>query len=504
MNKILRFGLLFLGLQFSVLAQQTLSHTSKLEFSKNVPTLSLPTPDLNALAIEDEQRDKQGVLYRIGVALPTNLSPQNAGYWTNQPDGSRTWQIVIAAPGAEALSFLFEKFVLHGGSTLRIQNLDGRDAHPLLTAQDVEAHQMQNAALCGGSAHLLTLTEPAYTTPSEIYIDRVMYNYRATGYEATEKINESDPCEVNVNCSPVGDAWQDEKRGVARIYVVEGNQAGWCSGSLVNNTAQDCKPYFLTALQCGVSATAANMNQWKFYFRYEAPTCTNPTSVGTLASYFVTGCLRIADAADGRGTIEVQLNDGTTLDATIVGRDSSYDLAVLKVNRTGLTALTFGDSDQVAVGDSVIAIGSPLGLSGTVTLGIVSAKDRAVTAGESAGDSSFINAIQTDAAINPGNSGGPLVNSAGAVIGVNSAIATLGSSSINSQSGSIGLGFAIPINQARKTAEQLIKNGKATYPVVGVSVDMQYAGDGARIADTSNAILPGGPAAKAGLRAGDL
>jgi putative serine protease PepD len=222
------------------------------------------------------------------------------------------------------------------------------------------------------------------------------------------------------------------------------------------------------------------------------------------AGYILTNNHVIADAADGRGTIEVQLNDGTTLDATIVGRDSSYDLAVLKVNRTGLTALTFGDSDQVAVGDSVIAIGSPLGLSGTVTLGIVSAKDRAVTAGESAGDSSFINAIQTDAAINPGNSGGPLVNSAGAVIGVNSAIATLGSTSLTSQSGSIGLGFAIPINQARKTAEQLIKNGKATYPVVGVSVDMQYAGDGARIADTSNAILPGGPAAKAGLRAGDL
>ncbi len=220
--------------------------------------------------------------------------------------------------------------------------------------------------------------------------------------------------------------------------------------------------------------------------------------------YILTNNHVIADAAADGGDIEVQLNDGTILQASIIGRDSSYDLAVLKVNQTGLTALTFGDSDDVAVGDSVIAIGSPLGLSGTVTLGIVSAKDRAVTAGESAGDSSFINAIQTDAAINPGNSGGPLVNSAGAVIGVNSAIATLGTSSLSSQSGSIGLGFAIPINQARKTAEQLIKNGKATYPVVGVSVDMQYAGDGAKIADTSNAILPGGPASKAGLRAGDL
>ena len=211
----------------------------------------------------------------------------------------------------------------------------------------------------------------------------------------------------------------------------------------------------------------------------------------------------IADAAADGGDIEVQLNDGTTLNATIIGRDSSYDLAVLKVNRTGLTALAFGDSDQVAVGDSVIAIGSPLGLSGTVTLGIVSAKDRAVTAGGSQGDNSYINAIQTDAAINPGNSGGPLVNSAGAVIGVNSAIATLGSS-FSSQSGSIGLGFAIPINQARKTAEQLIKNGKATYPIVGVSIDMQFAGEGAKIADTSNAITSGGPASKAGLRSGDV
>lgn len=220
--------------------------------------------------------------------------------------------------------------------------------------------------------------------------------------------------------------------------------------------------------------------------------------------YILTNNHVISDAAVDGGEIEVQLNDGTTLQASIVGRDSSYDLAVLKVNRTGLTALTFGNSDQVAVGDSVIAIGSPLGLSGTVTLGIVSAKDRAVTAGESQGDSSFINAIQTDAAINPGNSGGPLVNSAGAVIGVNSAIATLGSSLLSSQTGSIGLGFAIPINQARKTAEQLIKNGKATYPVIGISVDMQYAGDGAKVADTTNAILPGGPASKAGLRAGDL
>lgn len=155
------------------------------------------------------------------------------------------------------------------------------------------------------------------------------------------------------------------------------------------------------------------------------------------------------------------------------------------------------------MGDSVIAIGSPLGLSGTVTLGIISAKNRAVTAGDSGSENSFINALQTDAAINPGNSGGPLVDSTGSVIGVNSAIATLGTS-FGSQSGSIGLGFAIPINQARKTADQLIKNGKATYPVLGVSIDMNFDGDGALISTLDNSVLPGGPAATAGLKAGDV
>jgi len=207
----------------------------------------------------------------------------------------------------------------------------------------------------------------------------------------------------------------------------------------------------------------------------------------------------------GSLTIKVLLNDGREFAARILGRDESYDLAVLKIEASGLKALQFGDSDKVQVGDPVIAIGSPLGLSGTVTQGIISAKNRPVTAGDSESDSatSFISALQTDAAINPGNSGGPLVDVTGAVIGVNSAIASLGSS-LGSQSGSIGLGFAIPINQARKTADQLIKNGKATYPVIGVAIDMNYTGVGALIAKSASAILPGGPAAKAGLRAGDL
>ena len=209
----------------------------------------------------------------------------------------------------------------------------------------------------------------------------------------------------------------------------------------------------------------------------------------------------VVEAAAASGTITVELSNGKKYGAKLMGRDNSYDLAVLKIDVTSAPTLQLGDSDLVQVGDSVIAIGSPLGLSGTVTSGIISSKNRAVTTGNGNGESSFINALQTDAAINPGNSGGPLVDSTGAVIGVNSAIATLGSSS---QSGSIGLGFAIPINQAKKTAEQLIKTGSATYPIMGISVDTRFTGTGAQISTDGAGVTPAGPADKAGLKAGDI
>ncbi|MEI6405925.1 MAG: trypsin-like peptidase domain-containing protein [Actinomycetes bacterium] len=219
--------------------------------------------------------------------------------------------------------------------------------------------------------------------------------------------------------------------------------------------------------------------------------------------YILTNNHVIESAVTDNGTITVSLENGKNYPATIVGRDQAYDLAVLKINVVGALALTLGNSDRVQVGDAVIAVGSPLGLSGTVTSGIISAKNRPVTTGSGTGENSFINALQTDAAVNPGNSGGPLVDSTGAVIGVNSAIASLGAS-LGSQSGSIGLGFAIPINQAKKTADQLIKTGTSTHPIMGISLDNRFTGTGAKIADTPAAILSGGPAAKAGLKPGDI
>lgn len=203
--------------------------------------------------------------------------------------------------------------------------------------------------------------------------------------------------------------------------------------------------------------------------------------------------------------ITVKLANGKSYTATLVGRDTSYDLAVLKIDVTGAPALVLGNSDKIQVGDPVIAIGSPLGLQGTVTSGIISAKNRPVTTSSdnTAGESAFINALQTDAAINPGNSGGPLVDATGAVIGVNSAIASLGDT-ISGQPGSIGLGFAIPINQAKKTADQLIATGTSHYPIVGMSLDSTFTGPGAKVASIATAILPGGPAEKAGIVPGDI
>ncbi len=211
----------------------------------------------------------------------------------------------------------------------------------------------------------------------------------------------------------------------------------------------------------------------------------------------------ISLAATAGATIQVKLANGKNYDAELVGRDVSYDLAVIKIAVTDAPALQLGDSDAVQVGDGVIAIGSPLGLIGTVTSGIISAKNRPVTSGSGTRESSFINALQTDAAINPGNSGGPLVDLSGAVVGINSAIATTGSG-FGGQSGSIGLGFAIPINQARKTADQLIKNGSSTYPIMGVSLDTRYTGDGAKIPDEVGSVSPGGPADRAGIKPGDI
>ncbi|MFJ4522173.1 trypsin-like peptidase domain-containing protein [Streptomyces sp. NPDC088810] len=222
----------------------------------------------------------------------------------------------------------------------------------------------------------------------------------------------------------------------------------------------------------------------------------------------------VVEPAGTGGEISVTFSSGDTVKAKVVGRDSGYDLAVVQVHGVrGLTPLPLGNSDDVKVGDPVVAIGAPFDLANTVTSGIISAKERPITAGgekSDGSDVSYVDALQTDAPINPGNSGGPLLDSRAQVIGINSAIRSAGSGtdSDGGQAGSIGLGFAIPVNQAKRVAEELINDGRATHPVIGVTLDMGYTGDGARIDDKSAgggpAVLKGGPGERAGLRAGDV
>ncbi|WFE38275.1 trypsin-like peptidase domain-containing protein [Micromonospora sp. WMMD998] len=203
--------------------------------------------------------------------------------------------------------------------------------------------------------------------------------------------------------------------------------------------------------------------------------------------------------ADGPGRATVLFNDGSTAAGTVVGQDPESDIAVIKVTRSGLTPVQFGDSDALAVGDPVLAMGSPLSLANTVTAGIVSALDRTMQAGEPGGPTRYYAAIQTDAAVNHGNSGGPLVDGAGRVVGVNSTIKSLVAD--GQEAGNIGLAFAIPINQAKRVTEEIIGTGKARRTVIGASVGGTGAtGGGVRL----NAVEPAGPAAAAGMRTGDV
>ena len=248
------------------------------------------------------------------------------------------------------------------------------------------------------------------------------------------------------------------------------------------------------------------------------------------------------DGTASNATIQVQTSDGSVRSAEIVGTDPQSDLAVLKVDPQGLTPAEFADSDQLNVGDMAIAIGAPLGLSGTVTDGIVSTLNRTISVASSAApdtpseseenpggpqdfffnfpdngqsgsqqaqSSVYLNVIQTDAAINPGNSGGPLIDSEGKVIGINVAIASAAGSSSNTAAGSIGVGFSIPSNTAKRVAQEIIDNGEATHGYLGASVSANAESSGGSSTQFSNGALvrsveSGSPADDAGLRADDV
>lgn len=302
-NYLVTLVLLLFISPFLLVAQNNYKSFEK--FSNDVPSLAFQQPDLSTIHQEDIQRGKDGQFYRIGVGIDVNITTQNNGLWSTDENGNKIWRLKIKYPGAEALSFIFSKFYLFGNTTMDVYNSDGKRIHETYTAKDVLEHGQQNLDLCEGSDMILEIVEPNGTPTSVIQIEQIAYIYRSSGFKHISNENkdfgDSESCEVNVNCSPEGNNWQDEKKGVARIFLKVGGNYGWCSGSLINNASQDCTPYFLTAMHCGVGTSASDLNVWKFYFKYEAVSCSNPTSQGTLANSSITGCLKIAASEDVSG-----------------------------------------------------------------------------------------------------------------------------------------------------------------------------------------------------------
>ncbi len=298
---------------------------------------------------------------------------------------------------------------------------------------------------------------------------------------------------------------------VAATALVVGLLGGAMSGALVSSTldggvgpsvleGQQAAPAPVDPDNGSVAAVAQALlpSTVQVVARGGAGTGTGSGFVVDRQGHVITNNHVVSAAAENGGRIQVIDHAGRRLSASIVGRSATYDIAVLDVKGArNLRPAALGSSQSMNVGETVVALGSPLGLSSTVTSGIVSALDRPVTTGDSE-ESSYINAVQTDAAINPGNSGGPLVNLRGEVVGVNSAIATVGG--FAGKTGNIGVGFAIPMEQVKVTASQIVQTGEAKYPVIGAEVNTGSRANGAEIVK----VPAGTPADRAGLEEGDI
>ncbi len=311
---------------------------------------------------------------------------------------------------------------------------------------------------------------------------------------------------------------------VASLALVVGLAGGMVGSAIYDNADDDAAssgqlpgglaeadPVSLPPLETG-DATIANVAaqllpstvQISAEYEGEAGGATGSGFVLDKLGHVITNNHVVEQAAEDDGPIEIVDQDGNRYDATVVGRSPVYDLAVIYApDAKNLRPASLGASRALRIGEQVVAIGSPLGLSSTVTAGIVSALHRPVTTGGGSEDdpSSYIDAVQTDAAINPGNSGGPLVNLLGQVVGVNSAIATGGGGIGGGEAGNIGVGFAIPVEQVKVTADQILRTGEASYPVIGAKVQTGGADGAGALIDS---VVSGQPAAKAGIEKGDV
>ena len=298
--------------------------------SNEIDRVSIMPPDMNLLMLEDAENIKNGTLRKIATLLSVNLNTHNAGTWTTLENGTEIWQLSITSEGARALALHFDNFNIPLGSKFFVYDPSHTQLLGSYTYDNNRGDIEFTIGILLGDEMILEYVSPSpyekedgyhkrglnEITQPEFQIARISYIYRGVeGMEARMKDTgygtSDNTCEVNVNCSE-GNNWQDEKRGVARIYCVDGWSAGWCTGTLVNNENEDGTPYFLTADHCGGEASTSDFNQWVFYFNYEAPTCTYNTQTNPEpSSNSISGCSKVSRAPldGGSDFLLVELNN---------------------------------------------------------------------------------------------------------------------------------------------------------------------------------------------------
>ncbi len=259
---------------------------------------TLPALDMQQVNAEDAAASRNGQLERFSRYHFVNLNTNNSGSWTSLPNGDRIWRLKITCDGAIATHLTYSNFYLPEGSIMYIYNEDFSDIIGGYTSANNKESGVFGTSNVVGESCIIEYYEPATVTEeATINIDRVGHAYRWVAKASPEE--KADPCQVDVACSPESDDWKNQIKGVVRLLINSGGGGGWCSGSLVNNTALDCTPYVLTALHCGVSGTASDFNSSIVYFNYERPGCG---SGSPSASNSMTGFTRRADSDDGGGS----------------------------------------------------------------------------------------------------------------------------------------------------------------------------------------------------------
>lgn len=329
----------------SQISQGGLPKSFEFKLPDDFEVLNLKKPNIDSLNNEDKENDSKGIIYRFGVNVPVNFSIDNSGTWDELPNNlGKIWRLKIKCNDALALGIYYDNFLLPPNSKLFIYNESKSQILGAYSeANNHDSHLFANELIFGETV-ILEYFEPFNNKiKPNLSISEVTYAYRGIN-DASKGFGSSGSCEVNINCAE-GSYYSERKKGVARIYVKIGTWAGWCTGSLINNSNSDCTPYFLTADHCTMAnstyATAQDLNQWIFYFNYEASGCSNPATQPS--SNTLTGCSYVAYGGMSGGSDF----DLLELNSTI---PSSYDLYFLGWDRSGATC-SFGRSVHHPVGD---------------------------------------------------------------------------------------------------------------------------------------------------------